>query len=114
MTTFGEVLDTELRRRGISQFRFALQVGVDHSYISRLLAGTRHPSPEMVLRIVEALGIAPDEREVARFLVLALIPGRYQPLLLAGLAPNREDADELWQVVSRTLTEQWQRRREAA
>lgn len=63
--TFGELLQTLRQRKRISQSRLAEWTGHDHSSISRLEAGTRVPSREMVESLAHALELdAPDRAEL--------------------------------------------------
>lgn len=66
---FGALL-RELRERcGLSQAELARRAGVNHTTISRLERGQRHPSRLMVLRLARAL--ATDESMTARLLASA-------------------------------------------
>jgi transcriptional regulator with XRE-family HTH domain len=60
--SFGQRLQSLRRAKGVTQRELAGRVGVDFSYISKM-ENDRLPPPaaETVVRICEALGIAPDE-----------------------------------------------------
>jgi len=60
--TFGQKLRVLRRATGVSQRKLADRVGVDFSYISKL-ENDRLPPPaaDTVVRICEALSVAPDE-----------------------------------------------------
>jgi transcriptional regulator with XRE-family HTH domain len=59
--TFGQSLRELRRSKGVSQRELAGKVGVDFSYISKL-ENDRLPPPaaDTIVKICEALGIAPD------------------------------------------------------
>ena len=46
---------------GKSQGKFAFRVEVSISYLSRIENGDRNPSPEITLRIAEALGVTVEK-----------------------------------------------------
>jgi len=61
----------------VSQSRLAQLAGFDHSYVSRLEAGRRAPTREAVIRLAQALRLAPAERD--------------QLLAAAGFLPQRAE-----------------------
>lgn len=61
--TFGALLKQVRTERGFSQSRLADEAGADHSYVSRLEAGHRQPSRDMLMRVCEVLRCNADERE---------------------------------------------------
>lgn len=67
--TFGDELRDMLQARSVTQNRLAKDAGLDHSYISRLVAGQRHPTRRVVLRIADALDADVQMRD--RLLVAA-------------------------------------------
>lgn len=60
MTRFGARLRAARQQRGLSQKDLACP-GVSMSYVSRLESGERVPSPAVVRRLAEVLGVDPDE-----------------------------------------------------
>ncbi|MDW8006449.1 MAG: helix-turn-helix transcriptional regulator [Thermomicrobium sp.] len=66
VTLFGAELRALRESRGLSQSALGRRAGLDHSFISRLEAGGRQASREVVERIARALGL--DEAERARLL----------------------------------------------
>lgn len=71
---FPALLKTYRERAGLSQVRLAQRAGIDRSYLNRLESGHRLPSRRTVLRLADALGLDPTERD--------------QFLLAGGLAPT--------------------------
>lgn len=69
---FGAELARLLDDRGISQSRFGNLLGCDHSYVNRLVLGTRQPSQTMVQAIIDTLVL--DDADAARLAVLGLTP----------------------------------------
>ena len=57
--------DIELRKArnavGVSQEKLALQVGLDHTYISMLERGLRQPSLTTIFKLSSALGLSSVE-----------------------------------------------------
>lgn len=76
--TFGEWLRQSRERKGWSGERLAEEVETSQGNISMYERGQRTPRREMVVRLANALGTAPN-------------PG----LLAAGFSPEPEDDDEL-------------------
>lgn len=66
---FSDLLREFRERAGLSQSRLARLARIDHSYVSRLEGGRRAPERAVVLRLAEALGLDPTERD--RLLVAA-------------------------------------------
>lgn len=56
MTPFTKRMIELRKRTGISQMKLSRLINVDHSYISRIEAGNREPTHEVVLRICRELG----------------------------------------------------------
>jgi len=63
MATFADLLRTFRVTRGLSQARLARRAQLDHSYLSRLEAGTRVPSRDTVLQLCTALRLSLDETD---------------------------------------------------
>ena len=82
MPSFAGHLQSLLKVRGLSGRAFALLVGANQSYVSKVLRGTR-PAPDTDLeRWAHALQLT--QREQRRFLLLAdldHVPERLRPLL---------------------------------
>ena len=53
----GSILKEELRERGIKQKAFAEQIGMQPSHLNALLQGGRNITPQLALRLEEALNI---------------------------------------------------------
>lgn len=53
----GSILQEELKSRGIRQKDFCETIGIQPSYLSAIIHGTRNISAEMALRLEKALGI---------------------------------------------------------
>ena len=53
----GQILQEELKSRGIRQKEFAAQIGVQPSFLSALIHGHRNITPEIATRLERALGI---------------------------------------------------------
>lgn len=69
VTPFGAALKRLRGHRGSSQSRLARLAGLDHSYLSRLESGDRHPSRGVVIDLSAALSC--DEAEMQSLLVSA-------------------------------------------
>ena len=65
--TFNEWLRSQLRVKKMSQRQLAMQAGVDHSTISRLLRGDRTPSLETATKLAGGLREVFDETETTRY-----------------------------------------------
>ena len=65
--TFNEWLRGQLRVKKMSQRQLAMQAGVDHSTISRLLRGDRTPSLETATKLARGLREVLDETETTRY-----------------------------------------------
>jgi transcriptional regulator with XRE-family HTH domain len=65
--TFNEWLRSQLRVKKMSQRQLAMQAGVDHSTISRLLRGDRTPSLETATKLARGLREVLDETETTRY-----------------------------------------------
>jgi|SRR6478735_4848108 len=67
VTPFGIALRAARDNAKLSMSKLAVRAGLDHSYISRLEAGTREPpKPETLERITKALGLSQPEAEAIR------------------------------------------------
>lgn len=60
---FSDAIETFRQASGLSQYQFAKKCGVDHSYISRLEAGTRQPTRAMVQNFSRVLELNPPQAE---------------------------------------------------
>ena len=61
--SFSESLKTFRESTGLSQYQFAKKSGVNHSYVSRLEAGSRQPTREMVQNFARVLELNPPQAE---------------------------------------------------
>jgi transcriptional regulator with XRE-family HTH domain len=60
--SFGLMMRALRERKRLSQTRLAAAAGFDHSYISRIEAGTRRPTREAVEKLADVLGLVDNER----------------------------------------------------
>ena len=90
MTTFGAALKDVLTAHRLSQNKAAEMADYDHSYVSRLIAGSRMPTREFIDRLVDGCGFSKDECD--RLLVAAGFIPHDVPLLDPEL---RDAADAL-------------------
>lgn len=58
---FGQAMREFRKERGISQEAFALKCGVDRAHYGGMERGERNPSFTSVIKIADALGIAPSQ-----------------------------------------------------
>ncbi len=65
--TFNEWLRSQLRVKKMSQRQLAMQSGVDHSTISRLLRGDRTPSLGTATKLARGLREVFDEADTTRY-----------------------------------------------
>ena len=65
--TFNEWLRSQLRVKKMSQRQLAMQAGVDHSTISRLLRGDRTPSLGTATKLARGLREVFDEADTTRY-----------------------------------------------
>ena len=65
--TFNEWLRSQLRVKKMSQRHLAMQAGVDHSTISRLLRGDRTPSLVTATKLARGLREVLDETDTTRY-----------------------------------------------
>lgn len=105
---FGATLADHLARRRLSQAKLAVRIGCEHSYVSRIITGSRSPSRETVTAIVDALDLGQEDR--LRLLVLALVPEDDQPDLLEAislvpLAVRYRDATQLVAAIDAVMQE---------
>ena len=95
---FNVWLRRQLRERRMSQRQLGVISGVNHSTISRLLAGSRIPSLETAAKLVHALRLDWTEDQVATYFDLlperTLFPTQRVESALRG-DPDLEDADVL-------------------
>lgn len=61
---YGSLVRRYRIRRRLSQVALAERIGADHSYISRLESGARHPSMDVAIRIADALDVYGADRVV--------------------------------------------------
>ncbi len=66
-TLIGEAIRSWCQRNHVSQSKLAERLGVDHSYVSRIAAGQRIPSPDMVRKIADALDIPVEDMALLYF-----------------------------------------------
>lgn len=87
LTRFGAMVDEHLIRRGLSQSALARLVGVDPSYVNRIVKhGIERPSRPVVLEMAVAFDLDADETD--------------RLLFAAGHAPERD-----WQTVAEAYAE---------
>ena len=84
---FGLALKRLREARKISQNRLAEGANVDHSYISRLEAGSRHPTRSAVELIAQALELESSERDAL------LIAAGFSSSSYVAVAPVARDLD---------------------
>lgn len=60
---FAQLLKQYREECRVSQSRLAEIAKFDHSYVSRLESGNRTPTREAVVKLAEALGLAPEQRD---------------------------------------------------
>lgn len=60
-TDIAQLIETVCDRRGVSLRRLSIEVGCDHSYISRLRSGARIPSRQWVERFIVKCSLTKDE-----------------------------------------------------
>jgi transcriptional regulator with XRE-family HTH domain len=61
LIAFGEQLKEFRKQKGISQEDFALDAGLDRTYISGLECGKRNPTLKSLCRVAQALEMEPSE-----------------------------------------------------
>ena len=59
--SMGTNLLLALHRRGMTQTELAARVGCSQSVISQYISGTRKPSMDKLLRMVEVLGVTAND-----------------------------------------------------
>jgi transcriptional regulator with XRE-family HTH domain len=77
---FGKLLKQCREMSRVSQSRLAELAGFDHSYVSRLESGNRMPTREAVVKLAEALKLAPREKD-ALLAAAGFMPQRVESLL---------------------------------
>ena len=60
---FGILLDRYLYDRGIKQMRFAEQIGIARTSLTRIIWGHKGPSTDLILVISDKLELSEDERQ---------------------------------------------------
>lgn len=60
---FAQLLKQHRESIRMSQSRLAEVAGFDHSYVSRLESGNRTPTRDAVIKLAEALGLEPEQRD---------------------------------------------------
>lgn len=63
---FGSVLKRLRLNHGLTQPKLAESAGCDHSYVSRLEGGHRHPTLDAVERLAEGMSAGDEERDQLR------------------------------------------------
>ncbi|HNP87515.1 MAG TPA: helix-turn-helix transcriptional regulator [Kouleothrix sp.] len=61
MQRFGEKLRTLRERAGLSYRQLAVQLGVAHSHLAGLEAGSHQPSAELILKIAKFFQVTTDQ-----------------------------------------------------
>ena len=67
-SVLGRTVRTYRRRAGLSLARAAAAAGIDHTYLSRLENGQRHPSAQTLDRLIIVLAVPGAEAEQLRAL----------------------------------------------
>ena len=78
--TFAELLKRFREGARTSQSRLAESAGFDHSYVSRLESGNRTPTREAVVKLADALGLTPEQRD-SLLAAAGYMPQRVESLL---------------------------------
>jgi len=68
-------LTTELNRRGLSHTKFANQIGLSHSFVSKVISGSKPPSVNFCHKVAIALDTSPET--VLR--LAGILPGEPAP-----------------------------------
>ena len=89
--TFNEWLRRQLRVKKMSQRQLAMQAGVDHSTISRLLRGDRTPSLDTATKLARGLREVFDETDTTRYFGL-VENGTVSPVARVEYALRADDA----------------------
>ena len=103
---FADLLRHYRERAGLSQVRLAQLVGIDHSYLSRLESGRRHPTRGVVLlsALTQVVGDPVLER-AARLLHDDGVPASLRAGLRQWIAAAVEQAERIaaaaWEMDSR-------------
>lgn len=94
VSSFGDELRDILAKRRLSQARAGYLIGCDHSYLSRVIAGSRNPTKEFVEMIRRGLDL--DDHTAMRLVILGLTPTWCHAPLLTLL----EQADDAHQAIT--------------
>src|SRR5690606_39928404 len=78
-----------------SQSRLAESAGFDHSYVSRLESGNRTPTREAVVKLADALGLTPEQRDTL------LAAAGYMPQRVESLLADEPVVSEVLQLLQR-------------
>ncbi len=55
---FGNIIKTKRIQKGLSQEKFALEIGIDRTYLSSVESGKRNISLENIYKIANGFGIS--------------------------------------------------------
>lgn len=83
---FGQVLVNTRKNLGISQYRLAKLSGISERYLNFLEHGTVEPRVTMVIRLGEALGVAPGD--LVNDMVLTVTEQRLEQDGMPSLEPD--------------------------
>ena len=97
---FSEWLRAQLRAKRMSQRQLAVQSGVDHSTISRLIRGDRTPSLDTATKLARGLRELREEQEPTQYLRMIQAPrtnpvARVEYALRGDEAMTEEDVHEI-------------------
>ncbi|MGB3330131.1 MAG: helix-turn-helix transcriptional regulator [Thermomicrobiales bacterium] len=74
---FGLLLRDAMKRRGLTYSAAARKIGIDHSYIGRLVSGERGPSAMLIETLIDGLELTAEEG-MQMSLAAGQIPERYR------------------------------------
>ncbi len=83
-----------LNRLNLSQNKLALRVGISSGYLSQLMTGTRCPSAEVRVELMEALGVTEFD-ELFILEIVSSSDAENVPVAAGGLAFGAEGPGEL-------------------
>lgn len=106
--SFGCVLAVLRVQKAVSMSRLGQKTGINHSYISRIEAGDRHPTRPVVLSFADALNCSPAERD------RLLLAAGYAPLVVDEVPELRAFLEEAAGLPVDVLRESLQRARGVA